>query len=355
MGDIKRFFMEYNTLGKLFIERCRISSNKNSFGIINQKDKLKFISYEQYRIKVLSLSQKLRQLNIQKQDKVAILGHNSFFWHLSDMATIVCGAISVPIYPTYLGDTIEYIFNESGCKYLFIDEDEFVNKVAPITSKLKNLKHIIILKKSKTLTAQPFSSISYTEDVFKNEISQEQSEEIKQDLLKQSGDDIASIIYTSGTTGTPLGAVIKHKAFCAMLNNVKKSMNNTFCENDRTFSLLPFSHVFGRMESFLPLIFGWEMVFMRKLETVLSDIQISKPTIMLAVPRIFEKIYAKVNELISQSALKKKIFSWSAAVTNHYLSLKEQGSPIPFWVTLKKNIAFTVVLKKNIQPIWRQD
>ena len=111
------------------------------------------------------------------------------------------------------------------------------------------------------------------------------------EIENQDPQEIATIIYTSGTTGEPKGAVITNHAFASMLLNTKVSLGSNFVEDDRTLTWLPLSHVFGRCDSMLAINFGWEMVFAQSQDTLINDIGAAKPTIMLSVPRIFEKIF----------------------------------------------------------------
>jgi long-chain acyl-CoA synthetase len=163
-------------------------------------------------------------------------------------------------------------------------------------------------------------------------------------------DDLASIIYTSGTTGDPKGAVVTHGAFTHMLLNVKGFTHNSINENDRTLTFLPLSHVFGRCDSLLNLVFGNETVYAESIDKLLDNIQLVRPTIMLAVPRIFEKIYEKVLlDIRNSSSLKQGVFNWAMIAANkYYETIASDKSPSTMEI-IQFNAAYKLVFEKVYQ------
>ena len=161
------------------------------------------------------------------------------------------------------------------------------------------------------------------------------------------GEDIASIIYTSGTTGDPKGAVITQKAICAMLDNVYNSLKTNILPTDRFLIFLPLSHVLGRCDSLLILVFDSESVYAESLDKVVDNLQIAKPTILIAVPRIFEKVYSKIMDTIAkESILKKKVFDWALSVSKiYYDRINSDKAPTPFDI-IQKNLAYKLVFEK---------
>ncbi len=130
---------------------------------------------------------------------------------------------------------------------------------------------------------------------------------------------MASIIYTSGTTGEPKGAVITQDGIVSMLMNVEKTIKGAFGPSDKTLVFLPLSHVLGRTDSLLPLIFGWQAVYAESIEKLIDNLAIVRPTVMIAVPRIFEKIYSKIMEKTTTgSVIEKQVFKWAVASAEKY-------------------------------------
>lgn len=141
--------------------------------------------------------------------------------------------------------------------------------------------------------------------------------------------------------------MITQKAFVVMLNNVYSSLKTNILPSDRTLTFLPLSHVFGRCDSFLNLIFDFECVFAESIDKVVDNMQTAKPTILLAVPRIFEKVYSKVLDNIQkENELKKKVFDWALSASNaYYKKINADKSPSAMEI-LQKNLAYKLVFQK---------
>ncbi len=132
-----------------------------------------------------------------------------------------------------------------------------------------------------------------------------------------------------------------------MLLNVKKFTRNGFSEDDRTFTFLPLSHVFGRADSFMPLIFGWECVYANSIDTIIDDMALARPTVMLAVPRIFEKIYAKVQGQIKEAnPVKQQLFEWAVQKAKDYFSEIDKDKAPSTSTILQYQLAYKLVFKK---------
>ena len=339
------------TIGRLFLERVKKSSFKNAIGWI-EDDGLNFLNYNEYRNIVESLSLAFIHKGLKEQDKVCILANTCKEWHLLDMSILCAGGIVVPIYHTYVQSDVNFIINHSNANIVIVEDDEQFSKVAQDLDGLKKLKMIVSLTElsehNKKIVRNLVPLYSYQDilDIGSSEITT--SPDLFEDrIMNTSEDDIASIIYTSGTTGDPKGAIIKQGAFTQMLFNVKSFTHNAFQETDRTLTFLPLSHVFGRCDSMLPLIFGWECVYAQSIEKLIDNIAIVQPTVMLAVPRIFEKIYSKIHEQISSSSnISQSLFNWAIQVSSDYYSTIEQDKSPNSVQVLQQKLAYNLVFKK---------
>lgn len=339
------------TIGRLFLERVKKSSHKNAIGWL-EEDKFKFLSFNEYRNIVESLSLAFIQKGLKQQDKVCILADTCKEWHLLDMSVLCAGGVVVPIYHTYLQNDVNFIIQHSNANIVIVENDEQFSKVVHDLDGLKQLKMIVSLNElsehNKKIVRNLVPLYSYQDilDLGSSEIAS--NPDLFEDrIMNTSEDEIASIIYTSGTTGDPKGAIIKQGAFTQMLFNVKSFTHNAFQETDRTLTFLPLSHVFGRCDSMLPLIFGWECVYAQSIDKLLDNIAIVRPTVMLAVPRIFEKIYNKIHEQITASSnISKKLFHWAIEVSqDYYNTIANDKSPSSMQVVQQK-LAYNLVFKK---------
>ena len=340
-----------NTISKLFFKKTSRTPHKKAIGWI-ENNQLYFITNEDYLQKVKVYFYGLIKLGIQPQDKVAILGHSSKEWNFFDLATLSARAIVTPVYPTYLAHEVEYILNHSETKFLIIENEGQLNKIINNQEKLPSLKFIIAIKdisdKSKNRLRPEITFYSLQEFTELGLAELHLSPKVFEDFITNGGpNEIASIIYTSGATGDPKGAVITQKAFCAMLANVYNNLKTNILPTDRFLIFLPLSHVLGRCDSLLNLVFDSESVYAESLDKVVDNLLIAKPTALVSVPRIFEKVYAKVMDTIQkESDLKKKVFHWALATSNaYYQKINNDLAPSPYLI-LQKNLAYKLVFEK---------
>lgn len=339
------------TISKLFLKKTAKSPHRKAIGWIEGSD-LHFYNNDEYYQKVRVIFYGLTKLGLQPQDRVAILGQTSKEWHFFDLAALCARAVVTPVYPTYMPDEVEYILSNSETKILILENESQFQKILSEQDKLTNLKCIVALKDISEESVNKLSDKiifqTYQQFIDIGTIESQNSPKLFEASIEQSEPtDLASIIYTSGTTGEPKGAVISQRALVVMLNNVYSSLKTNILPNDRTLTFLPLSHVFGRCDSFLNLVFDFECVFAESMDKVVDNLQVAKPTILLAVPRIFEKVYSKVLENVQkENELKKKVFEWAlSASNNYYKKINADKSPSSFEI-LQKNLAYKLVFEK---------
>lgn len=340
-----------STLARHFVKKTCKSPHKKAIGWIDNGS-LQFLNNEDYLLKVKTLFYGLQKLDIQIQDRVAILAQTSKEWHYFDLAALCARAVVTPVYPTYMPHEVLYILNHSETKILIVENEAQFQKVLEIQNNLTHVNAIISLKEIseefRNKLRTEIKLISYLQLIDEAVVEMSKSPALFTDLVESSDEhDIASIIYTSGTTGDPKGAVITQKAFMAMLNNVYSSLKNNILPTDRNLTFLPLSHVLGRCDSMLNLVFEFETVYAESLDKVVDNLQVAKPTILIAVPRIFEKVYSKIMDNIEkENDLKKKVFDWAlAASTAYYEKINQDRSPSTFEI-LQKNLAYKLVFEK---------
>lgn len=311
------------TIGRLLLEKSGKYPDRHAIGWI-ENNEVRNLSFSEYRNQIEYLVNGLRKAGIAIGDKIAILAQTSKEWHLMDMATMCARCTLIPVYPTYLANEVEFIFNHSDAVVLIVENDKQMEKVIPVLSHMKNLKFIISIQELSEETMKkirnnfPYFSMKELLRSGKEE-AKIQPDFFENTIRDQQPDEMASIIYTSGTTGEPKGAVITQEGLVSMLMNVEKTIKGAFTHQDKTLVFLPLSHVLGRTDSLLPLVFGWQAVYAESIEKLIDNLAVVKPTVMIAVPRIFEKIYAKIMEKTTTGSLvEKQVFKWAIGAAEKY-------------------------------------
>ncbi len=332
-----------DTLSQLFLNSVK-SYPKDDLMLYKEKGRYVPISTDEFANRVKQVALGLKDLGLEAGDKLIILSENRPEWTITDLASLCLGAITVPIYTSLVPDQVKYIIDNSDAKIVVYSDPEQGEKIEAVRNELAKVSHYIT-----------FASEAPEGVLTLNQIK-ERGEEIVQDnpdlfesiALKIQADDVASIIYTSGTTGVPKGVMLTHRNF---LSNIKTAADILpFSEKDTVLSFLPLSHVLERMVSFTYLFKGCSIGYAESIETVAENLLEIRPHIMVSVPRVFEKIYSKVmDNVLSSSFLKKKIFFWALNVGKKYGRKKLLNQPISKTLQIKRNLAHKLVFSKIIE------
>jgi len=264
---------------------------------------------------------------------------------MSDYGIICSGAATVSIYPTLIPSQIEYILNDSKSSLIFIEDQEQYEKIKTIWSNCPNLRYIVILDNSDTGDAENV----YTFNSFIERGSEfSKSSDLTFDSLVNAATptDLLTLIYTSGTTGNPKGVMLSHENLIANMEGIGKLIN--FETDDVFLSFLPLSHVFERMGGhFTAFSRACTVYYAEGIEQVPVNLQEARPTVVLSVPRLYEKMHARIIEgLKSAPAARQKIFWWAIEVGRNYSMLSIAGEKIPFMLSVKHKIANKLVYSK---------
>jgi long-chain acyl-CoA synthetase len=251
------------------------------------------MTWAEYGGEVRSVANGLRAIGVGTGDRVAIVSDNRVEWHVADIAVMSIGAISVPIYPTNSPAQILHALIDSGSVAVVIDTGEQLAKLETIRPSLANLRHVI------ALDPVDDASVSTWRDMHKPGIDSDARDVATLDA-------VATIVYTSGTTGTAKGAALTHRNIAFTVGSIMSVVN--VGGDDRFVSFLPLSHIAERVVShFGQIAGGAETWFARSLATVAEDLHDCRPTIFFAVPRIWEKLRAAIEEQATTRAVVERM------------------------------------------------
>jgi len=295
----------YKSIPEVFFET--VKKNPNKPALLYKKEGVYFpITYKEFSKKVETFSACLSALGVGKGDKVAILSENRPEWVISDLSIMAVGAAVVPLHTTFNPKAICRVLNHSEAKVLIVSNGDLLNKVLLDKNELQYLKKIIFIE---SLTATQKETLGNKVISWKAVFSHNNENKFEKIFLDP--DDCCSIIYTSGTTGEPKGVVLTHRNF---LSNVEAINEVVPIKSTDTFlSFLPLSHVLERLAGYyLPMYCGSTIAYAENTKQLSVNLKEVRPTIMISVPRVFEKFHDAIWDRInSSSGFKKRIFKWS--------------------------------------------
>ncbi|MDR9419816.1 AMP-dependent synthetase/ligase [Gracilimonas sp.] len=300
------------------------------------------IDWDQVTDDVYSLAAYLIERGIEKGDRVGILSENRYEWAVVDLAIQLVGGINVSLYTTLPPSQSAYILNDSGAKIFFVSTGFQLKKAVEIFDECEAVKEVVAFDEPKLEHLQEEKYVRMFDDVLLEggKHLEDHKQTIKDRVKAVEPDDVATLIYTSGTTGKPKGAMLTHNN---IVSNVKAATQHIYWDdNDRLLSFLPLCHSFERTAGYYAMISsGVEIYYAESVDTVSKNMPEAKPTIMISVPRLFEKMYNLIVKSVEEgSDTKKKIFNWAVETGRKY-SEGKRGL-----VTLQKKIADKLVFDK---------
>ena len=296
----------------------------------------KEINFTQLKTIVFKAANALKNAGIQENDKVAIFSENSAEWICFDLAIMAIGAITVPIYATNHKDQVEYIINDSEAKIILVGDQGQYDFSYEILQKNPHLQQIIASKKS--------ICIKENSQYFEDFIEKAEAHLI---ITPKKTDDLATLIYTSGTTGVPKGVMLTHGNFSNAVEAHFEFFKFKNFEKEHSLAFLPLTHVFERSWTLLCLYGGAKVSFLDNPKHIVHALEEVKPTMMCAVPRFYQKIYAGVLEMAKESSnFKKKIFNWAMKVGFQVSEFKRNEKKVPLFLKLKNTVATQLLFKK---------
>lgn len=297
--------MEIRTLADVFF--ASVAHDLNRHVMLKRGTEWQVISSRQLYSYVAAMARTLHQWGIAKGDRVAILSENRPEWMIVDFACVTSGIADVPIYSTLTAEQTLYLLQNSGARVACVSTLEQLRKVQSIAGQT-NLERIVVFDDIAEINVVPLWPLLHGASTETDLKFEEQSRQV-------SADDLATLIYTSGTTGTSKGVMLTHGNLTA--NAVMASKNAEWLAGDVYLSFLPLSHVTARHLDYVCYLNGVTIAYCPYFDQLPQMLQEVKPTIIVSVPRVYEKVRQEA-ERRAGSGVKRKLFDWALKIGRRY-------------------------------------
>jgi long-chain acyl-CoA synthetase len=331
-------------LNELFFTAVERFGTKKAALRYKAGDAWKDITHQELARRVKHAALGLRELGIRPGDRVAIVSQNRPEWAIVDFACLATGCADVSVYPTLPANQVAYLLTDSDACAVFVENQEQYDKVLSVRDGTPDVRHIIVFDAVEGMDAP--GVISFQELLQRGGAAESKYPTYREDALAVDPEALATLIYTSGTTGPPKGVMLTHRNFCT---NVDAALKVLFIgPEDRCLSAAPLSHSFERMAGHYTMLHAGSTInYAQSIEQIPANLLEVQPTVMIFVPRLYEKLYARVLEnAMTSGAAKRRIFFWARGAAERWAELKLAKQPVPRLLAIKKAIADRLVFSK---------
>ncbi|MBP6705530.1 MAG: long-chain fatty acid--CoA ligase [Vicinamibacteria bacterium] len=301
------------------------------------------ISSDEFRTAVEETAAGFESLGLKSTDRLGILGENRPEWAYTDLATLCSRATVVTIYPSLPANQILYILKDSGVRIVVASNQAQAEKVLAVKAEAPELQHVVVMDDAAVFGTQTLSSVR---EVGRRALA------LDKDLIRRRAatvrpDDLATLIYTSGTTGDPKGVMLTHANIGSNVATCAREIFSLLGPDDAVLSFLPLCHVFERMGGqFVMLKRGVTIAYAESIESVAQNLLEIQPTILVSVPRIYEKVMGKVRDKVAAAPpARQKLFAFAERTGRAVFDARQAGESVSPWLALKYKIADALVLR----------
>jgi long-chain acyl-CoA synthetase len=322
-----------DNLVQMFDQATRRWANRPSMGTKNARGEYDWVTYREVRERVENLRGGLASVGVGRGDVVGIIADNRVEWAVACYATYSRGAWFVPMYEAELPGIWKYIIEDAGVKVLFVSSRSIHEQVVPYVKDIETLERVVLIDAPDAAEG----TLAHLEAV-----GREQPVE----PTIPAADDIAGLIYTSGTTGSPKGVLLSHGNLTSNVHAIRKAYH-MLDENTRTLSFLPWAHSYGQTaELHFGMWLGASSGFAETPQTIVDDLAAVRPTLLVAVPRIFNRVYDGLHtRMEEQGGVAQQLFEMGKAAAARKRELAERGKSNPL-LNLKVAMADRLVFRK---------
>lgn len=320
-------------------------NNKRDALAFKIDDAWNYLNGNEVVARVKRIAMGLAALGVKAGDRVAIISENRPEWSFVDLAILSLRAVNVPIYTTQAVEQIRYILENSGAKMLFISGKKLWKHAENAIQSVEQLEKIIFFEADSKPEGN--SRVITLGDLERqgDEFAHIDADIVERSLAEIETSDLATIIYTSGTTGEPKGVMLTHENFVSNIVSISKGL--PIKSTDRSLAVLPLSHIFERTVFYVLCSNGVSIHYCAAFDQLASHLQEVRPTIMTAVPRLFEQVYHKiVKKGKAAGGWKTKLFEWALVVGQEYWDAKDKHEKVSAGLAAKQALANRLVFSK---------
>lgn len=309
-----------------FRERVSTSANREAYRY-PRGTSWESVTWGETGDRVTRLAAGLIALGVEHQQRVGIASGTRFEWILADLAIMCAGAATTTVYPTTISDDVAYILADSECRVVFAEDDEQVAKLKEHKSELPHLTKVVVFE-GDAADGDWVITLDALEKLGEDLLAQDPSV-VDTAIAKIQPDHLATLIYTSGTTGRPKGVRLRHSSWT--YEGAAIQAQDILHEDDLQFLWLPMAHSFGKVLLSTQLACGFATAVDGRVEKIIENLAVVRPTFMGAAPRIFEKAHGRIVTMqASEGGVKEKLFNQAFKVGLQVDRLKREGKPVPF-------------------------
>ncbi|MEV6318240.1 AMP-dependent synthetase/ligase [Streptomyces sp. NPDC051776] len=349
------------SVATLFLERVEATPEREAFRYPvppasgDGPDDWRSLTWKQSADRVLSIAAGLIDIGVRPEERVAIASATCLDWILADLGVLCAGAATTTVYPSTNAEETAYILADSGSRVMIAENAEQLGKAREQRDQLPDLAHVVVMNETDALTA-PGDPEDWVLSLAELERRGAAYLELNPDVVRKrigaiTADQLATLIYTSGTTGRPKGVRLPHDNWAYMARAIEST--GLVTGEDVQYLWLPLAHVFGKVLTSGQIAVGHVTAVDGRIDKIIENLPVVKPTYMAAVPRIFEKVYnGVVAKARAGGPAKYKVFMWAADVAREYAkisqdNLRRTGSrTAPLGLTVKHAIADKLVYAK---------
>ncbi|MDR7550091.1 MAG: AMP-binding protein [Armatimonadota bacterium] len=317
----------------------RVALRRKRFGIWSR------ITWEEYAQQVRLVAHALLALGVQRGERVAVIGENRPEWLYADLGIQAIGAATTGIYTTSSPEQVHYILDHAGCRVFIVEGEEQLDKALEVRSRLPYLQHVVVMDPEGLRAFRDPMVIMWDQFLaLGQDHARRYPSAVGDRMAEIRPDEMAVLIYTSGTTGPPKGAMLTHRNILWTTEALGRA--NPLLEDDEVLSFLPLAHIAERMLSvFLPARWGYTVNFIENVDTVTQNLAEVAPTVIFAVPRVWEKLYSAVTLRVGENDLFKRSVYWLAVgLSRSAVRRRFSGRPVPLWLRAAVRVADWLVL-----------